>query len=172
MEEYTRGKNAKYLSDAIITMRNDRYVIPVQANYRSHFGGVVHDQSQTGQTLFIEPQAVMEFNNRLRQAQIEERQEEIHVLEELSILIAPYQEEIGRNEVVLGKLDFINAKAQFAHANRATLPILSAENHVDLRQARHPLLDMDRAVANDIVIGDEYQAIVITGPIRVEKQLL
>lgn len=164
MEEYTRGKNAKYLSDAIITMRNDRYVIPVQANYRSHFGGVVHDQSQTGQTLFIEPQAVMEFNNRLRQAQIEERQEEIHVLEELSILIAPYQEEIGRNEVVLGKLDFINAKAQFAHANRATLPILSAENHVDLRQARHPLLDMDRAVANDIVIGDEYQAIVITGP--------
>lgn len=164
MEEYTRGKNAKYLSDAIITMRNDRYVIPVQANYRSHFGGVVHDQSQTGQTLFIEPQDVMELNNRLRQAQIEERQEEIHVLEDLSVLISPYQADIGHNEIILGKLDFINAKAQFAHDNHDTLPILSAGNHVNLRQARHPLLDINKAVANDISIGADYQAIVITGP--------
>lgn len=164
MEAYTRGKNAKYLSDAIITMRNERYVIPVQANYRSKFGGVVHDQSQTGQTLFIEPQAVMEMNNRLRQAQIEERQEEARVLAELSALIAPYRAEIAHNETILGKLDFINAKAQLAHASHATLPILSAENHVNLRQARHPLLDINRAVANDISIGEDYQAIVITGP--------
>ncbi|WP_137597518.1 endonuclease MutS2 [Paucilactobacillus kaifaensis] len=164
MEAYTRGKNAKYLSDTIITMRNDRYVIPVQANYRSHFGGVVHDQSQTGQTLFIEPQDVMELNNRLRQAQIEERQEEIHVLEDLSTLITPYRADIGHNETILGKLDFINAKAQFAHDNHDTLPILNEDNHVDLRQARHPLLDIKKAVANDISIGSDYQAIVITGP--------
>lgn len=164
MEEYTHGKNAKYLSDAIITMRNERYVIPVQANYRSHFGGVVHDQSQTGQTLFIEPQDVMELNNRLRQAQIEERQEELHVLEDLSALITPYQAEIGHNEIILGKLDFVNAKAQFAHDNHDTLPILSTDNHVNLRQARHPLLDTKWAVANDISIGTNFQAIVITGP--------
>lgn len=164
MENYTRGKDAKYLSDAIVTMRNERYVIPVQANYRSHFGGVVHDQSQTGQTLFIEPQAVMELNNRLREAQIEERHEERRILAELSALLVPYRTEIKANETVLGHLDFVNAKAQLAHATKATEPIVSADNHVNLRKARHPLIDPKKMVANDIVIGEDYQAIIISGP--------
>ncbi|WP_076461227.1 endonuclease MutS2 [Limosilactobacillus caccae] len=164
MENYTRGKNAKYLSEPIVTLRNERYVIPVIARYRNKFGGVVHDQSASGQTLYIEPAAVVDSNNRLRQAQIEERQEMRRVLMELSKLIAPYRHDIGQNETILGHLDFINAKARWAHDTKATLPLLSKENHVFLRQARHPLIDPQRVVANDIKIGDDYQAIVITGP--------
>lgn len=164
MENYTRGKNAKYLSEPIVTMRNDRYVVPVIARYRSKFGGVVHDQSASGQTLYIEPAAVVDSNNRLRQAQIEERQEMRRVLAELSKLIAPYRHDIGQNETILGHLDFINAKARWAHDTKATLPLLSKDNHVVLRKARHPLIDPRRVVANDIEIGDDYQAIVITGP--------
>ncbi len=164
MERYTRGKNAKYLSDPIVTMRNDRYVIPVIARYRNKFGGVVHDQSASGQTLYIEPAAVVETNNRLRQAQIEERQEMQRVLIELSQMIAPYRHDIGQNEAILGHLDFINAKARWAHDTKATLPLLSKENHVSLRKARHPLIDPRRVVTNDIKIGEDYQAIIITGP--------
>lgn len=164
MEGFTRGSNAKYLSDTIVTMRNDRYVIPVQANYRGKFGGIVHDQSGSGQTLFIEPQSVIELNNRLRQDQLDEKQEEIRILAELSAAVAPYRVDIGNNERILGHLDFINAKAQMAHSMKATLPIISAEQYVDLKQARHPLIDAQKTVTNDIIIGEDYQMVVITGP--------
>ena len=162
--KYTRGREAKYLSDTIITMRNDRYVIPVEAHYRSRFGGVVHDQSASGQTLYIEPQNVVEINNRLRQAQIEERQEVRRVLAELSALIAPYRKEIANNERLLGHLDFVNAKARLAKKMHATLPVLNDDGLINLRQARHPLIDPQRVVANDIQLGDQYRTIVITGP--------
>ncbi len=155
MEGFTRGSNAKYLSDTIVTMRNDRYVIPVQANYRGKFGGIVHDQSGSGQTLFIEPQSVIELNNRLRQDQLDEKQEEIRILAELSAAVAPYRVDIGNNERILGHLDFINAKAQMAHSMKATLPIISAEQYVDLKQAHHPLIDAQKTVTNDIIIGED-----------------
>ena len=164
MERYTRGKGAKYLSEPVVTIRNDRYVVPVLARYRNKLGGVVHDQSASGQTLYIEPAGVVEYNNRLRQAQIEERQEMLRILAELSALIAPYRHDIQNNERVLGKLDFINAKAALAHDMKASLPLLSRENHVNLRHARHPLIDPKKVVPNDIKIGEDYQAIVITGP--------
>ncbi|WP_295729922.1 endonuclease MutS2 [uncultured Limosilactobacillus sp.] len=164
LEKYTRGREAKYLSDTIITMRNDRYVIPVEAHYRSRFGGVVHDQSASGQTLYIEPQNVVEINNRLRQAQIEERQEVRRVLAELSALIAPYRKEIANNERLLGHLDFVNAKAQLAKHMQASLPLLTDDGVINLRQARHPLIDPHRVVANDIRLGKDYRTIVITGP--------
>lgn len=164
MERFTRGRNAKYLSDPIVTVRNDRYVVPVLARYRSKFGGVVHDQSASGQTLYIEPAAVVEYNNRLCQAQVEEKQAVLEVLSELSALISPYREEINDNAKILGHLDFINAKARYARDQQASLPLLSADNHVLIRQARHPLIDPHKVVANDIKIGDGYQAIVITGP--------
>lgn len=164
LEKYTRGREAKYLSDTIITMRNDRYVIPVEAHYRSRFGGVVHDQSASGQTLYIEPQNVVEINNRLRQAQIEERQEVRRVLAELSALIAPYRKEIANNERLLGHLDFVNVKARLAKKMHATLPVLNDDGLINLRQARHPLIDPQRVVANDIQLGDQYRTIVITGP--------
>lgn len=164
LEKYTRGREAKYLSDTIITMRNDRYVIPVEAHYRSRFGGVVHDQSASGQTLYIEPQNVVEINNRLRQAQIEERQEVRRVLAELSALIEPYRKEIANNERLLGHLDFVNAKARLATKMHATLPVINSDGLINLRQARHPLIDPQRVVANDIQLGDQYRTIVITGP--------
>ncbi|MDO4903371.1 MAG: endonuclease MutS2 [Limosilactobacillus sp.] len=164
MDRYTHGKNAKYLSEPIVTVRNDRFVVPVLARYRNKFGGVVHDQSASGQTLYIEPGSVMEDNNRLRQAQIEEKHEILRVLAELSALISPYRLDILNNEQILGHLDFINAKALFAHHMKLSLPILNADNQVNLRKAWHPLIARDKAVANDIALGDEYQAIVITGP--------
>ena len=164
LERYTRGKAAKHLSEPIITVRDERYVIPVLAKYRSQFGGVVHDQSATGQTLYIEPASVMELNNRLRSAQIEERQEVRRVLAELSALIAPYRQEIAQNEAILGHLDFINAKAKLAAQTKASLPLVNDEGIVYLRGARHPLIDPAKVVANDIILGQDYQAIVITGP--------
>ncbi len=164
MAQYTQGKSAKYLSEPIVTVRNDRFVIPVLARYRNKFGGVVHDQSASGQTLYIEPGAVMEDNNHLRQAQIEEKQEVLRVLAELSALISPYRHDILNNEQILGHLDFINAKAVYAHELKASLPLLSADNQVNLRKAWHPLIARDQAVANDIKLGGDYQAVIITGP--------
>ncbi|WP_035054014.1 endonuclease MutS2 [Carnobacterium pleistocenium] len=159
-----RGKSAQYLSDTIITIRNDRYVIPVKQEYRSHFGGVIHDQSSTGQTLFVEPQSVVELNNRLRQLQIEERLEIDRILAEISNEIAPYSKDILNNMFLLGKLDFIGAKASYAKNIGANRPIIHDKNEVKLLNARHPLLDPETVVANDILIGGENQAVIITGP--------
>ena len=164
LERYTRGKQAKKLSEPIITVRNDRYVVPVLARYRNQFGGVVHDQSASGQTLYIEPRSVVELNNRLRQAQIEERQEVRKVLIELSNLVRPYRNDIAKNANLLGHLDLINAKAKLAEAMKASVPVLNQNGEVNLRKARHPLIDPARVVANDITLGKAYQAIVITGP--------
>ncbi|WEY48592.1 endonuclease MutS2 [Weissella confusa] len=164
MQDYTRGKSAQYLSDPIVTIRNDRYVIPVNTEYRSHFGGVVHDQSQTGQTLYIEPGDVVDMNNRLREHYIKERHEEERVLAELSAMLRPEADNIQKNAEVLGHLDFVNAKARYAAATKSQEPEYSPENHVRLLQARHPLLDPQKAVANDIIIGEDYKAIIVTGP--------
>lgn len=159
-----RGKNAKYLSDAIVTMRNDRYVIPVKQEYKSIFGGVVHDQSSSGQTLFVEPKQIVELNNRLRQQQIAERAEVERILAELSATLVPYRNEILQNAYVIGKLDLINAKARFGKELKALVPTVSQDNKIYFKQARHPLIDQEKVVANDISIGEDYQAIVITGP--------
>lgn len=164
LDGIVRGKSSQYLSDAIITIRNDRYVIPVKQEYRSHFGGVVHDQSSTGQTLFVEPQSVVELNNRLRQLQIEERREIDRILAEISNEIAPYSKDILNNMFLLGKLDFIGAKASYAKSISASRPIIHEENEVKLLSARHPLLDQEIVVANDILIGGDNQAVIITGP--------
>ncbi|WP_270765203.1 endonuclease MutS2 [Weissella confusa] len=164
MQDYTRGMSAQYLSDPIVTIRNDRYVIPVKTEYRSHFGGVVHDQSQTGQTLYIEPGDVVDMNNRLREHYIKERHEEERVLAELSAMLRPEADNIQKNAEVLGHLDFVNAKARYAAATKSQEPEYSPENHVRLLQARHPLLDPQKAVANDIIIGEDYKAIIVTGP--------
>ncbi|WP_258089209.1 endonuclease MutS2 [Weissella fangxianensis] len=164
MQDYTRGKTAQYLSDPIVTIRNERYVLPVKATYRQKFGGVVHDQSQTGQTLYIEPADVVDMNNRLREYYLKERQEEERVLIELSAKLAPEADNIENNAQVLGHLDFLNAKARYAVAIKAIEPEFSAENHVRLLKARHPLLDPDKVVPNDITIGEDYSAIIVTGP--------
>jgi mutS2 family protein len=172
MDQYLTGKNAQYLSDTIITIRNDRYVLPVKAEYKSVFGGTVHDQSSTGQTLFMEPQAVVNLNNKLREYQIQEKREVERILWELSQKLMPYTNSLHQNHYVLARLDVVNAKALYAHELRATEPIIDANNYVALWQAWHPLLERGKAVANDIILGEEYQAIVITGPNTGGKTIL
>ena len=172
MDQYLTGKNAQYLSDTIITIRNDRYVLPVKAEYKSVFGGTVHDQSSTGQTLFMEPQAVVNLNNKLREYQIQEKREVERILWELSQKLMPYTNSLHQNHYVLARLDVVNAKALYAHELRATEPIIDANNYVALWQAWHPLLEREKAVANDIILGEEYQAIVITGPNTGGKTIL
>ncbi|KAA8444243.1 endonuclease MutS2 [Weissella paramesenteroides] len=164
MQDYTRGKTAQYLSDPIVTIRNDRYVLPVKATYRQKFGGVVHDQSQTGQTLYIEPADVVDMNNRLREYTLKERREEERVLIELSAQLEPEADSIENNAQLLGHLDFLNAKARYAVVIKAIEPEFSPENHVRLLKARHPLLNPDKVVPNDIIIGEDYSAIIVTGP--------
>lgn len=164
MENYTKGAMSKYLSDPIITIRDDRYVIPVRAENRGRFGGVVHDQSATGQTLFIEPQAIVDLNNRLREAQLAEQAEIERILAALSEAITPYVKPLAANATILGQLDLINAKAKYAKQLKATEPLVSTANQVDLLAARHPLIDPKKVVPNRITIGTDYQAIVITGP--------
>ena len=172
MDQYLTGKNAQYLSDTIITIRNDRYVLPVKAEYKSVFGGTVHDQSSTGQTLFMEPQAVVNLNNKLREYQIQEKREVERILWELSQKLMPYTNSLHQNHYVLARLDVVNAKALYAHELRATEQIIDANNYVALWQAWHPLLEREKAVANDIILGEEYQAIVITGPNTGGKTIL
>ncbi|WP_273731652.1 endonuclease MutS2 [Leuconostoc mesenteroides] len=164
MQEFTKGKTAQYLSDPIVTIRSDRYVLPVKAEYRSQFGGVVHDQSQTGLTLYIEPQAVVELSNKLSELRVKESAEEQRVLQELSAELEPHTNEIQQNVQILGHFDFVNAKARLAARLDAMQPTVSVENHISLRQAWHPLLDKKIAVANDISLGDSYKTIIITGP--------
>ncbi|WP_155286424.1 endonuclease MutS2 [Lacticaseibacillus zhaodongensis] len=164
MESFTRGNSAKYLSDPIVTIRDDRYVIPVRSDSKNRFGGVVHDQSASGQTLFIEPEAIVNLNNRLREAQLRETQEVARILAELSAEITPDIDSLFDNARVLGYFDFINAKAKYALDIKGSEPTINPDNVVNLRQARHPLLDPQKVVANDIKLGGDYQAIVITGP--------
>ena len=172
MDQYLTGKNAQYLSDTIITIRNDRYVLPVKAEYKSVFGGTVHDQSATGQTLFMEPQAVVNLNNKLREYQVQEKREVERILWELSQKLMPYTNSLHQNHYVLARLDVVNAKAQYANEIKATEPIIDRQNHVALWKAWHPLLDREKAVSNDIILGEEYQAIVITGPNTGGKTIL
>ncbi|KRL66145.1 endonuclease MutS2 [Companilactobacillus versmoldensis] len=164
MEQFTRGKGTKYLTEAIVTLRDDRFVVPVKTEYRAKFGGVVHDQSASGQTLYIEPQSVVGMNNQLHDAQTSERLEEIKILGELSDLVRPDISDILNNNEVLAEFDLINAKAKYANQIKATEPLVSRDNIVDLKQAKHPLIDPDKIVANDIKIGDDYKTMLITGP--------
>jgi MutS2 family protein len=164
MSQFTRGKNTKYLTEALVTLRDDRFVIPVKAEYKAKFGGVVHDQSASGQTFYIEPQAVVGMNNQLHEAKLSEKSEEIRILNNLSDLVRPEIDEIVKNNEVLAQFDLINAKAKYAKEIKATEPIISDNHVVDLEQAKHPLIDPDKVIANDIKLGDGYKTMLITGP--------
>ena len=165
LESMIRSKNAaKMLSDAIITIRNDRYVIPVKQEYRSNYGGIVHDQSSSGQTLFIEPQSVVDLNNQLREWQMKEQAEIERILSELSAEVAEATTELSLLTETLGELDFIFAKAKYGKTIKGSMPRINHQGFVHLIKARHPLLPMDEAVPNDITLGKEYSTIVITGP--------
>ena len=152
------------LQDALITMRNGRYCLPVKAESRSSFPGMVHDQSSTGSTLFIEPMAVVKLNNELKELEIKEHEEIEKVLATLSSMAAGESSIILNNLKVLGRLDYIFAKGQLAKHMKATKPVFNTRGYINLRQARHPLIDAKKVVPIDVYIGDKFRHLIITGP--------
>lgn len=165
LENMIRSSNAqKMLSDAIITIRNERYVIPVKQEYRSAYGGIVHDQSSSGATFFIEPQQVVDLNNVLQEAKVKEKLEIDRILAELSGEVAEVARDLLGNIVILAEIDFTFAKAKYGKSIRGTKPEINDEKYVKLVQARHPLIAEDEVVPNTIELGKDYTSIVITGP--------
>ncbi|GGJ70637.1 endonuclease MutS2 [Anoxybacillus voinovskiensis] len=165
LETIVRSSSAqKMLSDAIVTIRNDRYVIPVKQEYRHAYGGIVHDQSSSGATLFIEPQVVVDLNNQLQEARVKEKQEIERILTELTKKVAEHADAILMNVAILADLDFIFTKAKYAKKLKATKPTMNNDGYIRLLKARHPLIDQNVVVPNDIELGKNYTTIVITGP--------
>lgn len=156
--------NREQLQDSLITMRNGRYCIPVKQEYRSKFPGMIHDQSSTGSTLFIEPMAVVNLNNQLKELANEEILEIEKILETLSAQAAAYVSDIAYDLELLTDLDFIFAKAKFARATNSTRPIFNTDGIIDIRQGRHPLLEKHTVVPVDIRLGSTYNLLIITGP--------
>lgn len=156
--------NRDQLQDSLITMRNGRYCIPVKQEYRSKFPGMIHDQSSTGSTLFIEPMAVVNLNNQIKELANEELLEIEKILESLSAQAAAYVSDIAYDLELLTDLDFIFAKAKFAHATNSTRPIFNTDGIIDIRQGRHPLLEKHTVVPVDIRLGETYNLLIITGP--------
>lgn len=164
MNDYISGKHTQYLSENIVTIRDGRYVLPVKQEYKNKFGGVVHDQSASGQTLFVEPQAVLVLNNRQQNLMAQERQEINRILIELSKLAGMYQKEIKNNADALTQLDFLSAKSKLAKAMKATEPVLNQDHVIKLRKARHPLINPKKVVPNNIELGTSFDTMLITGP--------
>lgn len=152
------------LQDALITMRNGRYCLPVKAEYRSSFKGMIHDQSSTGSTLFIEPMAIVKLNNELRELALKEQDEIERILAELSNLLGEHTEELKFNLQTLTQLDFIFAKANLSKQMRASVPEFNEKGIIDIKKGRHPLIDSKKVVPIDIRLGDEFDLLVITGP--------
>ncbi len=158
------GSYRTYLQDAVITMRNNRYCIPVKAEYKSQVNGMVHDQSSTGSTFFIEPSAVVNLNNKLKELDLQEQEEIEAILADLSAQAALHTTELATNQRVMTKLDFIFAKAKLALDQNATEPIFNTDHYIHIRKGRHPLLDKKKVVPIDIHLGKDFDLLVITGP--------
>ena len=158
------GSLRTYLQDALITMRGDRYCIPVKAEYRSQVQGLIHDQSASGSTLFIEPMAIVKLNNDLKELYVQEQDEIRKILASLSEEAAQYIEEIRPDYRSLTDLDFIFARGALALTMRASRPILNEEGRIRIREGRHPLLDQKKVVPITVSLGDEFSLLIITGP--------
>jgi len=155
---------AKYLQDSIVTVREGRYVVPIKAENKRFFQGIVHDQSASGATLFIEPMAVVELNNELRELEMKEREEIERILRELTSLVADKVEHIRHNLKTLKRIDYIFAKGKYALEINGIKPILNREGYINIKKGRHPLLDPKKVVPIDVYIGKDFNTLVITGP--------
>lgn len=158
------GSVRSYLQDAVITMRNGRYCIPVRAEYRGQVPGMIHDQSSTGSTLFIEPMAVVKLNNELRELEMKEEQEIEVILSTLSSLVAQETETIRDDLTLLTQLDVIFAKAQLSRSYNGSEPVFNEKGWINIKKGRHPLLDKKKVVPIDIHLGKDFQLLIITGP--------
>lgn len=164
LNSMVNGSMRNYLQDAIVTMRGDRYCLPVKAEYRSQVKGMIHDQSSTGSTLFIEPMTVMKLNNDLMELHAKEQEEIQVILSTLSSMAAEHCEELRVDYEVLTTLDFIFARGSLAVDQNASRPVLNQEGRIYIREGRHPLLDRTKVVPTTICLGDDYDLLIVTGP--------
>ncbi len=158
------NSNRTYLQDAVVTMRDGRYCLPVKAEYKNQVAGMVHDQSSTGSTLFIEPMAVVQLNNELRELEVQEKKEIEAVLADLSNQTAPFTEEIKMNQELLATLDFVFAKAALARHYKCSQPVFNASGYINIKEGRHPLLNPAKVVPINIHLGKEFDLLIVTGP--------
>ncbi|WP_461568161.1 endonuclease MutS2 [Thermincola ferriacetica] len=164
MEGIIRSQeHQKFFQEPIITVRGDRYVVPVKQEYRGQFPGIIHDQSASGATLFIEPVAVVELNNELRKLYSDEEREVLRILTQLSASVKAFSEELLSDAKILGTIDFILAKGKLAHHMNASKPIFNKDGYINLRKCRHPLIK-GHVVPIDIYLGRDFHVLVITGP--------
>ena len=158
------GSMRSMLQDAVITMRNNRYCLPIKAEYKSHVSGMVHDQSASGSTFFIEPAAIVSLNNQLRELEIEEQEEIQVILSTLSAAAGEHTIALMDNQRTMTKLDFIFAKARLAMDMNATRPVFNTDHYIRIRGGRHPLLDKKTVVPIDIHLGKDFDLLIVTGP--------
>lgn len=165
LQSYTKNSEvSKYLQDDIVTLRGDRYVIPVKQEFKNQVPGIVHDQSSTGATLFVEPLSIVQLNNSLREAKLEEKEEMQRIMQALTDRISPVAVNIETAVDAVSDIDVIFAKVKYAIENKCTLPILNNDGIINLKRARHPLLDKRKVVPISIMLGKNYDVVVITGP--------
>ncbi|MBR2706718.1 MAG: endonuclease MutS2, partial [Mogibacterium sp.] len=165
LQKMVSSSSAKsHLQDAIVTMRNGRYVIPVKREYISLFPGMVHDQSSTGATLFVEPQAVVTLNNELRQLELDEQAEITRILELFSSRVGEHYQSLQNDQRLMAELDFINAKGRLSVMMDGAEPQLNDENIIDIKTGRHPLIPADKVVPTNIELGRDWTTLLITGP--------
>lgn len=158
------GSLRTYLQDAVVTMRNGRYCIPVKSEYKGQVSGMVHDQSSSGSTFFIEPQKVVELNNKIRELELDEQKEIAVILANLSASLSEHTVSLKTDCAFMTKLDFIFAKAKLAMDEKASRPIFNEDKYIDIKKGRHPLLDKNKVVPIDVPLGKDYDLLVITGP--------
>lgn len=158
------NSSRSYLQDAVITMRDGRYCLPVKSEHKNQVAGMVHDQSSTGSTLFIEPMAIIKLNNELRELEIQEQKEIEAILADLSIQLAPYLEELKVNQEILSNLDFIFAKAALSRHCHGTRPRFNKNGYIHIKDGRHPLLDPAKVVPITIWLGKDFDLLIVTGP--------
>lgn len=159
----TVASSSEMLRDNLITMRNGRYCLPVKQEYKSSFQGMIHDQSATGSTFFIEPMAIVKLNNELAELSMKEQDEIEKILASISSLCAPETEGLERNVILLAELDFIFAKAKLSKKMQGSEPDFT-ENYIQIKMGRHPLIPKDRVVPIDVTLGKDYRLLIITGP--------
>jgi len=165
LEQMIRNSSTqKMLQEPIVTIRNDRFVIPVKQEYRHVFGGIVHDQSASGATLFVEPQVVVNISNELRELKMKEEREVEKILLSLSAKVAEVSEVLLHNVECLAEADFIFAKASYAHTLKAVQPVINDNGYLRIKKGRHPLIPASQVVPIDVELGRDYTAIVVTGP--------
>jgi DNA mismatch repair protein MutS2 len=164
LNSMVNGSCRAYLQDAVVTMRGDRYCIPVKAEYKNQVSGMIHDQSSTGSTFFIEPAAIVNLNNRLKEQFIQEKKEIEVILASLSAQAGEHLEELARNQEIMTQLDFVFAKGKLALEENATEPIFNTDRSLHIRKGRHPLLDRKKVVPIDLPLGKDFDLLVVTGP--------